>query len=65
MAAEVGLISGLNPRFKLPNKPFSPPFQPHNFALYTPRKMSQEFRVSANLGLTESLLLEIVVAIFF
>ncbi|KAI3465540.1 hypothetical protein Pfo_022203 [Paulownia fortunei] len=49
MAAEVGLFSGLNPRFKLPNKPFSPPFQPHN-ALYTPRKRMQEFRISANLG---------------
>ncbi|PIN20366.1 hypothetical protein CDL12_06957 [Handroanthus impetiginosus] len=51
MAAEVGLFSCLNPSFKLPNyNPFSPPlFQTHAY-LSKSKKMSQKFRISANLG---------------
>ncbi|KAL8511379.1 hypothetical protein ACS0TY_017971 [Phlomoides rotata] len=49
MAAEVVSFSGLNPIFSnLPNKPSSPPFQSHY--LYTPKKNTQHFRISANLG---------------
>ncbi|XP_011085406.1 uncharacterized protein LOC105167402 [Sesamum indicum] len=51
MAAEVGLSSGLNPKFMLPNKPLflSQCSQPHT-ALYIPKKRCQQFRISANLG---------------
>ncbi|KAK6117808.1 hypothetical protein DH2020_048435 [Rehmannia glutinosa] len=45
----MGLFTGLNPRFKLPNKPFCPPFEPQD-ALYTSKKRRKEFRISANLG---------------
>ncbi|KAK4429228.1 hypothetical protein Salat_1223100 [Sesamum alatum] len=51
MAAEVGLLCGLNPKFKLPNKPlFLPHSQPHNALYIKPKKSSQQFRISANLG---------------
>ncbi|GER48269.1 protein translocase subunit SecA [Striga asiatica] len=51
MAAEMSLISGLNPSFKLPtNKPFSFPFQPKEALISRNKKRKQDFTISANLG---------------
>ncbi|KAL3849132.1 hypothetical protein ACJIZ3_011014 [Penstemon smallii] len=50
MAAELAVFSGLSPNFKLPNKPFSPLFRPHDSICSPNWKRRQNSRVSANSG---------------